>query len=298
MMAKSSSTIQLDPLNNDDPFFLAYLSELGTWDSVVTNRSFMEVLKDDDGNDIQDDKDESKVDSHRRKKAKTEADVADDSGGSSSDSGGDHSCSSSSVPTESIEIVSRTPEDMEMVNVPPQLYGALGDIDMKFLRHLLENYFDENCTYVTTTGGPAIVGRDNLYDVLRTMVDRTPDAVHAIRNCRVVKDAAGNKALKFKVFTTATYIRDKNDGNDAVPNLQAKTVTSHLDESSISKKEIASIKESLAAAGGATSIYSLLAHCSCCWHLNEQGKVQHFDTDYKLLSMKPFTKSARKLGRY
>ena len=181
-----------------------------------------------------------------------------------------------------------------LVNVAPTFVCVGQRGGEPFLRHLLENYFDETCTYVTTTLGDPIVGRDNLFNLLKTMVDRTPDAVHAIRNCRVVKDAAGNKALKFKVFTTTTYIKDKNDCNDVGPNLQASTVTSHLDEASISKQEIASIKESFTATEGAAPMFSLLSHCACCWHLNEQGKVQHFDTHYKLLSMKPFKKKCKK----
>ena len=290
-MERPSSTIQPDPLNNDDPFFLNYLSELSTWDSLVTDRSFMEVLKNEDGNDIQDDgKDGNEVEPHTRKKARTDADAADSSSDSSPSSGNNDS----SVTTGSIEAVSRTPEDQEMANVPVQLYDALGELDMKFVRHLVDSYFDENCISSTTTLAEPIVGRDHFYGLLNTMVDRTPDAIHAIRNCRVVKDAAGNKAMKFKMFTTATYIKDKNDSNDVAPNLQASTVASHLDESSISKQEIASIKESCAATEGAAPIFSILSYCSMCWHLNDEGKVRHVDAIYKVLSMKPITKKMTK----
>ena len=295
-MEKSSSTILPDPLNNDDPFFLTYLSELSTYDNLVTDRSFMEVLKDDGDNDIQDDGDddtdgnEVELPVPARKKAKTDADAA----GSSSDSSYGVGSTDSSMTMRSIETVSRSPEDLEMANVPEQLYDALGELDMKFVRHLVDSYFDRNCITSTTTSEEPIVGRDHFYGLLNTMVDRTPDAIHAVRNCRVVKDAAGNKALKFKVFTTATYIKNKNDGNDVAPNFQASTVASHLDESSISKQEIASIKESCATTEGVAPIFSILSYCSMCWHLNEQGLVRHVDAHYKVLSMKPVSKKMMK----
>ncbi len=270
-MEFSSSTIQLDPLTDDDPYFLAYISELGTWDSLVKDRSFLEVMKDDDG------------DNQPAKKVKLDA--ASSSGSSSSCSHGVASMASP-VKVDSIEIVSRTPEDMELMTVPPQLFDALGELDTDFTRNVIDTYFDPNCTFVTTAVEQPILGSDNLYEFLLKLADRMPDAVRKIRHCRVVVDEAGNKAVKFKLFTTGTFIKDKTEREDLVPNLRASTLVSHLDETCISKKEIASIKESFATSNVIGS-FSCLYRSACCWHLNEEGKVQRFDLHYQIMSMKP-----------
>ncbi len=273
---ENSSTIQLDPLTDDDPFFLAYISELGTWDNLVKDRSFMEVMKDDDGDNG----------SRPVKKIKIDADAAGANSSSSSSSCSHGVASVPPVKAEHAEIVSRTPEDMELMTVPSQLFDALGELDTDFTRNVIDTYFDPNCTFVTTEVDEPIHGSDNLYEFLLKLADRMPDAVRKIRHCRVVADEAGNKAVKFKLFTTGTFIKDKCERDDLVPNLRASTLVSHLDGTCISKKEIARIKESFATSNG-TESFSCLYRSACCWHLNEDGKVQRFDLHYQIMSMKP-----------
>ena len=156
----------------------------------------------------------------------------------------------------------------------------MGDVDIDLMRHILDTNFDENCIFAEATTG----GREVLYQYLLKSTDRLPDAVRTIRNCRVVVDEAGNKAVKFKMFTTGTYIKAKS--NDGVPDLQGSLLVSCLDEASISKKEIADIKRSFACTDD-TKSFSMLYHGALCWHLNDQGKVQHYVYHAKVLSLKP-----------
>ena len=262
-----SSSLRPDPLCDEDPHFLSFLSEVNTWDSLVTDWSFMEVLKDDD--------DGSGSDEHVTKKARTDAEAVENN--SSSDSNRN---TVSPLPAETTETVSRTPCDAEMATVPLQLFDAVGDVDMEFVRHVLETYFDENCTF----RGPFFGGREGFYDYLFKSTDRTPDMVRVIRHIRVVVDENGNKAVKFKMFQTGTYIKAKSI--DVVPDVQGSLLVKCLDEESISKKEIASLKESFASTKD-TESFSFLAHTALCWHLNEEGKVCHYDYLSKVLSMKP-----------
>ena len=265
-MANPTSTIQLGPLNDEDPHFLSFLSELNTWDHVVTDRSFMEVMKaDDDGDDggNQDGEHEPQA----RKKAKIDA-------------GATSSTCCNIISSDAPETESRTAVDAELATLPRQLFDAVGDVDIDLMRHILDTNFDENCTFGEATTG----GREVLYQYLLKSTDRLPDAVRTIRNCRVVVDEAGNKAVKFKMFTTGTYIKAKS--NDVVPDLQGSLFVSNLDEASISKKEIASLKESFATTN-ATESFSILYHGAICWHLNDLGKVQHYAYHGKVLSLKP-----------
>jgi hypothetical protein len=189
---------------------------------------------------------------------------------------------------ESAEVVSRTPADLELATVPRQLFNALGDLDNKSLRHLLDTHIDENCIYVTQNWDQPIIGRDNIYQFLIKFNDRTPDAIRTVRHARVVVDEAGNKAVKFKTFETGTYIPDTSGSDDAkaVPNPSISSLISRLDESCVSKREIASIKESFAGKNDATS-FSFLGHSAFCWCLSGQGKAQRIEVHTKVLSIKP-----------
>ena len=198
---------------------------------------------------------------------------------------GGSSSRGASVKAESIETVSRTRADVELATVPRQLFDAVGDLDMELVQHLLDTYFDENVTIAMTVMERPIVGRNNYYEFLYKVSDRTPDAVRVVRHNRVVVDEAGNKAVKFKMFLTGTYIKAKNDSDNVVPGLQASTVIRLLDESSDNAAEIESVK--LALAPTAES-FTYVMHSAICWHLNGQGKVQHADYNTKFVSMKPF----------
>ncbi len=129
-MANPTSTIQLDPLNDEDPDFLSFLSELNTWDHVVTDRSFMEVMKadDDDDNDSNQDGD---CESQARKRAKIDAAVR-----------GSSCCNI--ISSNDLETVSRTAVDAELATLPRQLFDAVSDVDIDLMRHILDTNFDEN----------------------------------------------------------------------------------------------------------------------------------------------------------
>ena len=209
------------------------------------------------------------------------ANVVADSIGSSSSSGG------APVEAESAEIVSRTPADLELATVPRQLADAVSELDFELARHLIDTYFVENCTYVTTTTDqPIIYGRDNIYGFLCKLTDSRPDAVRVIRHSRVVVDEAGNKAVKFKVYQTGTQIKTICEIDDTLPSVKASLLVNHLDESAISKQEVDSIKHSFADVSDSGS-FSYVVMSTGCWFLNEQGKVRRSDFHAKVLSMKP-----------
>jgi hypothetical protein len=141
-----------------------------------------------------------------------------------------------------------------------------------------------------------MVGRDNIYRFLQKLTERMPDAIRTVRHSRVVVDEAGNKAVKFKSFATGTYIKDTSDGAKVIPNASISNQINNLDESSVTKKDIAAIKESFADTNNITS-YSYLAHIAICWHLNEQGKVHHVDNHSKMINLKPVTVAGQRVRK-
>ena len=275
-MENPSSSFRPDPLSDDDPHFLSFVSEVNTWNSLVTDWKFMEVLKDDD----EINKDGSDSDGHVGKKARTNVDTVPTIS-SSSDIHSSSDRNGNAVSPVQTETVSRTAVDAEMATVPLQLFDAVGDVDMDFVRNVLDTYFDEKCTFRDASFGG---GLDGFYQYLFKSTERTPDMVRVIRHVRVVVDENGNKAVKFKMFQTGTYIKAKS--TDIVPDVQGALIVDHLDEESITKKEIATLKASFASTND-TESFSFLAHSSLCWHLNEQGKVRHYDFRSKVLSLKP-----------
>jgi hypothetical protein len=200
-------------------------------------------------------------------------------------SGESSSSSDPSVKAESTETVSRTPADLELATVPRQLFDAVGDLDMDLVQHLLDTYFDEDFTNVMNAVEQPTVGRDDFYQFLYKISDRTPDAIRVIRHSRVVFDEAGNKAVKFKMFETGTYIKAKNDSENVAPGLQSSTIIRLLDESSASAVEIEDVKSAVAPT---TDSFTYVTHSAICWHLNGRGTVQHADNNTKFVSMKPF----------
>jgi ketosteroid isomerase-like protein len=208
---------------------------------------------------------------------------------------GSSSSSDSALKAESAEVVSRTTRDVELATVPKLLFDAMGDMDMKCVRRVLDTYFDDTCVFETSWDQP-IVGRDNIYQFLQKLTERVPDAVRTVRHSRVVVDEAGNKAVKFKAFATGTYLKDTTEGAKVVPNASTASFINRLDESSITKKEIASIKESFAGSED-TASFSYLAHSATCWYLNEQGLVQHTCNHTKVLNMKPVALTGTRVKR-
>jgi hypothetical protein len=200
--------------------------------------------------------------------------------------GSSSSSSGAPVKVESAEIVSRTPADVELATVPRQLFDAVGDLDLERARDLIDTYFDENCTHVTTTTDQPVVGRDNIYGFLCKLTDSQPDAIRVVRHSRVVVDDSGNKAAKFKMFVTGTHINTIREIGDTLPNVKASLLVNHLDESAISKQEVDGIKHSFADAND-TGSFSYVVMSTGCWFLNEQGKVRRSDFHAKVLSMKP-----------
>ena len=67
----------------------------------------------------------------------------------------------------------------------------------------------------------------------------------------------------------------------------------NLDESSVTKKEIAIIKESFAGANS-TASFSYLGHSAGCWYLNAQGKICHIDHHTKVINMTPVTAAVQR----
>jgi hypothetical protein len=209
-------------------------------------------------------------------------------------------CSGSSsndpaVKAENAEIVSRSSKDLELATVPRQLAGAMGDMDMKCLRRLIDTYFDDACIHESSWDQP-FVGRDNIYQYLQKATERVPDAVRTVRHARVVVDEAGNKAVKFKVFATGTFIKDTSEAAKVVPNASTGAFINQLDESSITKKEIASIKESFAGSED-TASFSYLAYSASCWCLDGEGKVTHIYNHTKVLNMKPVALTGTRVKR-
>lgn len=198
------------------------------------------------------------------------------------------SCSSIDPPikVESAEQLSRTPQDLELATLPRRLYDAIGDLDMERLRQLLDTYLDENCTYVTTNTDKPLVGRDSIYQFLFKVTERVPDAIRTVRHSRVVvMDEMGNKVLKFKVFSTGTYLKCKVASDDI--HLSMKGIVSNLEESTIGKKEISDIKRFFASSADIIGSFTYIAYGASCWYLNEHGKIRSIDHYSTFVSLKP-----------
>ena len=326
-MDSSSSSFKLDPLDDDDPFFLSFLAETGlSQDQLVVPEPCDELQatkkrKTGEGTAGASDLSFSSSSSlstaivtipdnasvlvpHNEQSSAKTCRLVSTRGEVRGDTliehatnvvadkinqvaFGSNSSSDQPVRAERAEIVSRTSEDVELATIPRQLSAALDDLDTDRIRHVLDTYFDENCIFASAAlGVPQIVGRENVYQFLCKSTERNPDAVRVVRHSRVVVDEAGNKAVKFKQFVTTSYITDRIEGA-AIPSVSISTVIQHLDESAISKKEIAKIKKSFATAGDTKVSFSALAHASMSMHLNAQGKVSRFDHDAKVLNLKP-----------
>lgn len=207
-------------------------------------------------------------------------------------SGGNSSGGSSgaSVKEECNELVPQTADDIELATIPRQTVDAVSALDTERLRHLIDTYFDESCTFGSTIlGAPPIVGRDSVYKFFCKAAESTPDAVRVVRHSRVVMDETGNKVVKCKLFTTGTCIKPKGHNKDDIPDLQAWLIVQHLDDSSLSKKELASIKRSVATTNESTGSFTYLTHGAICCHLNAQQKVTHVEHHAKFLNMKPLS---------
>ena len=127
-------------------------------------------------------------------------------GGGSSSSFSSSSSSGNSA-MEYVEVVSRTPEDLELASLPRKIYDALSDINLNLLRQLIDTYFDECCVHASSNNPNVVLGRDNIYKFLVELSNKVPDGVRTVRHSRVVVDDAGNKAIKFKAFVTGTYLK-------------------------------------------------------------------------------------------
>jgi hypothetical protein len=315
MMASSEFPIQLDPLNDDDPFFLSFFAELPNRieidapapggeeplapatkkrkasSSSSSSSSSSGTISNVQGTAIQEQSDQH-LSAETCRFVTSRGEVRGDTLTSMERLANVvadkiQSCGDPSVQATNVERVSRTAEDVELAKVPTKIYEAVTGMDKKLTRCLIEAHFDEGITFISTTTDQPIAGRENLYQFICKTAQSTPDMVGVVRHSRVVVDEAGNKAVKFKTFTTGTYMMPKSSSVDAVPNFHASSVVKQLDEASISKKDVASIKRAFRSPND-TESFTYLVHGATCWHLNKEGKVQHIDDVSKVLNMKPW----------
>jgi len=180
------------------------------------------------------------------------------------------------------EQVSRTPADLLLARIPRRLYDALGRGQFKVLRRIVDEHFDERCTFRTCVMEEALVGREHVARYFEAYERSHPDMVFVIRNARVVTDPEG-RAIKYKFFWTGTNIAPLS--NSMVYNPQNK-LTKYLDNALVRKKELASIKSLANKVKATGQPYVSLGHGAGRMSLDANNKVVKFVVYWKFLSIK------------
>lgn len=188
------------------------------------------------------------------------------------------------------EVQCRNPNDLNLADVPVQMFHAFNGGNLMVIRNIIAKHFEDNCTFQTMIMTEPKIGRNFVYSYLNEISSGRPDSIFVVKKNRVVVDSLG-RCLKWACYASGTNVepgRKETFVLNSIPDADKKfnEIISHLDTTYLTSEDIEEATKVVHDICYRQQPYSVVARLLYRCGLSDDDKITSFTFHWRYLTFR------------